>query len=104
MTNINGDKVTEFKIEVVAKDKAGNVLGKGTCPAFSLDQAGLEKAVKRYGYKGVVEKLNRIIKVDTRNNLASQKSVQAQMKAMEKENPDFAKEIAELRKRWGIQG
>jgi len=104
MENANGNKVTEFKIEVVAKDKAGNVLGKGTCPAFSLDQAGLEKAVKRYNYKGVVQRLNRMIKIDARNELATKKSVQAQMKAMEKENPDFAKEIAELRKRWGIQG
>ena len=104
MTNANGDRVTEFKVEVTAKDRNGNVLGRGTCPAFSLDKAGLEKAIKRYDYKGVVQRLNRMIKIDARNDLASKKSVQAQMKAMEKENPDFAKEIAELRKRWGIQG
>ncbi|MHA1337894.1 MAG: hypothetical protein ACTSPW_19500 [Promethearchaeota archaeon] len=104
MENINGDRVTEFKVEVTAKDRNGNILGKGTCPAFSLNEEGLKKAVKRYGYKGVVQRLNRMIKTDARNDLASKKSIQAQMKAMEKENVDFAKEIKALREKWGIKG
>jgi len=103
MENANGDRVTEFKVEVIAKDRNGNVLGKGTCPAFSHNKEGLEKAVKRYGYQGVVQRLNRMIKTDARNDLATKKSLQAQMKSLERTNDDFAREIKALREKWGIK-
>lgn len=104
MENANGQKVTEFKVEVTAKDKEGNVLGKGSCPAFSLNEEGLKRATKRYTFKGVMELLNRQIKTDARNDLARVKSTQAQMKSLEKTNADFAKEVKELRLKWKING
>jgi hypothetical protein len=104
MENVNGNKVTEFKLEVTAKDKEGKVLGKGSCPAFSLNEDGLKRAVKRYTFKGIMELINRQIKTDARNDLARVKSTQAQMKALEKTNTDFAKEVKELRAKWKING
>jgi len=104
MENANGNKVTEFKVEVTAKDKDGNVLGKGSCPAYSLNEEGLKKATKRYTCKGVMELINRQIKTDARNDLARVKSTQAQSKALEKSNTEFATEIKALRVKWGIKG
>jgi len=104
MENVNNNKVTEFKIEVIAKDAKGVVLGKGTCPAYSLNEEGLNRAIKRYTYKGVMELLNRQIKTDARNDLARVKSVAAQVKALEKTNEDFAAEVKALRNKWGING
>ena len=104
MENANGNKVTEFKVEVTAKDKDGNVLGKGSCLAFSLNEEGLKKATKRYTFKGVMELINRQIKTDARNDLARVKSTQAQMKTLEKTDTEFAAEIKALRSKWGIKG
>ena len=64
MENANGNEVTEFKVDVIAKDKEGKELGKGTCPAFSLNEEGLKKAIKRYNYEGLVELINRQIKTE----------------------------------------
>ena len=104
MENANGNEVTEFKVDVIAKDKEGKELGKGTCPAFSLNEEGLKKAIKRYNYEGLVELINRQIKTDARNDLARVKSVAAQVKAKEKSDPAFAAEIKALRAKWGING
>ena len=104
MGNANGNKVTEFKVEVTAKDKGGNVLGKGSCLAFSLNEEGLKKATKRYTFKGIMELVNRQLKTDARNDLARVKSTQAQMKTLEKTNEDFAREVKELRLKWKING
>ena len=104
MENADNQKVTEFKVEVTAKDKDGNVLGKGSCPAFSLNEEGLKRATKRYTFKGVMELINRQIKTDARNDLARVKSTQAQMKTLEKTDTEFATEIKALRSKWGIKG
>ena len=104
MENVNGDKVVEYKVDVVAKDNAGNVLGKGKCPAFSLDEKGQARATKHYGIKEFMILFNAKIKADARNDLARVKSVAAQVKAKEKSDSAFAAEIKALRAKWGING
>ena len=104
LKNGNGDKVAEFKITVTAKDKDGVVLGTGSCPAFSSNEEGLAKALKRYKYAGVIELINRQVKTDARNDLARVKSVAAQVKTLEKTDAQFAAEVKALRNKWGING
>ena len=82
LKNGNGDKVAEFKITVTAKDSKGVVLGTGSCPAFSANEEGLAKALKRYTHKGLIELINRQIKTDAQ----------------------FAAEVKALRNKWGING
>lgn len=86
MENSIKQTVTEFKIEVVAKDEKKNVLGKGRCFAYSANEDGLAKAVKRFGYKSVVSAFNRQIKTDARNALARPKSAVKELIAMVKAN------------------
>ena len=104
MENANGNKVVEFKLPVVARDKDGNELGKGTYIAFSANDEGFVRLCKKHSKKEIVETWNRQTKTDARNDLARVKSTQAQMKALEKTNEDFAREVKELRAKWKING
>ena len=104
LKNGNGDKVSEFKITVTAKDSKGVVLGTGSCAAFSKNEAGYMKAAKKFGFAGCVDRINRQEKTDARNNLARVKSVAAQVKTLEKTDAAFAAEVKALRNKWGING
>ena len=104
MENVNGNKVTEFKLSVTAKDNKGTVLGKGTYISFAETDEGFDRMLNREGKKVIVQKRNRQTKTDARNDLARVKSTQAQVKALEKTDAEFAKEIKALREKWNIKG
>jgi len=70
MENSNGNTVHTVKVDVIAKDNSGNVLGKGTCKQYAKTQEGLDHAVKDLGIEKIVGDLNRQLKTDTRNALA----------------------------------
>lgn len=81
--------IPEVSIEVMAyeappKDEGGNLIkgedgktikgeesGKDKTFAYSLNQAGLQAAVKRFTVKSIVTYINRQLKTDCRNTIAA---------------------------------
>ena len=62
--------ISESIISVTAKDKDGNILGKGKAYAYTENEAGLNAAIKRMKHKETVKLINRQLKTDKRNDLA----------------------------------
>ena len=61
----------EFLIDVPAHDKDKKLLGTGKQYNYSLNQAGLDAAIKRFTLKSLMTLLNAKFKTDKRNEIAA---------------------------------
>lgn len=74
--------IPEYMVDVIAREAStkdsegksirGKILGEGKTYAYTSNKLGLEAAVKRHGYKIIVDLIDRQFKTDKRNTMAAE--------------------------------